>query len=383
MTKEELLLIEVSKAYFNGTDINIPDDINWHSFCLLAKHHNLVGICHCVLVKSNAPKNVLDAFREKFLELVYAYECQSGALGDIDNILTSAEIEYILFKGSTLRDIYPVPESRSMGDIDFLIKPEDRDKVKKLLEQNGYSCYRSNGPVYEYFGKNVTLEVHTKIIREFGEKAFSDAFENAEFDGCKGKLEDSYHFAYLIAHIAHHFRFYGAGLKLILDLAIMLCKCNIDMDKVFEILGNINLDRFSRVILSVCYKWFGVGECYIDDTAKTERYLLKCGAFGSLNENKGAVVARKDLEEGKSISSSLLTKLRLAFPPYKKLKELPYISFINGRPWLTVLAWVYRFFYNLKHKRKVMIKTVKSIDNENTQTLAKEELEYFEEIGLI
>lgn len=66
--------------------------------------------------------------------------------------------------------------------------------------------------------------MHTKIISEFGDNAFNDAFENSVFDGCKGELNNDYHFAYLIAHIAHHFKFYGAGLKLILDLAVMLKK---------------------------------------------------------------------------------------------------------------------------------------------------------------
>ena len=32
-----------------------------------------------------------------------------------------------------------------MGDIDVLIKAEDRDKIKKLLISNGFDCVRKTG----------------------------------------------------------------------------------------------------------------------------------------------------------------------------------------------------------------------------------------------
>lgn len=383
MNREEKLLLSLCTSYLNDSQPDI-EEIDWKRFYELARAHNLIGICHCVFSKNRelpVPKYVRQLFTDKFFDLVYIYECQSAALKDIESSLTAAEIRYILFKGSVLRELYPVPESRSMGDIDILIRESDRSKAKAVLENAGFDCYAPNGTVREFKKNNIILEVHTKIISEFGDEAFRDAFENAVFNGFKGELYDDYHFAYLIAHIAHHFKFYGAGLKLILDLAVMLNKRSIDLNKVLSILKEVRLDIFAKEILTVCFHWFGVGYDYGNETARTEAYLLKCGAFGDLQENKAAIVVRKDLEAGKKYSP-FITKLRLAFPPYSRLKNIPYIRFIEGRPWLTPYAWIYRFFYNLKHKKQFLKETVEKID-ENSSALAKKELKYFEEIGLI
>ncbi|MDE6469486.1 MAG: nucleotidyltransferase family protein [Eubacterium sp.] len=385
MKKEESFLIAICKAYLTGSDVDIPTDMDWKELYKLTRHHNLLGICYCVLniskQKFNIPGGFMTAVENKFFDLVYLYQCQTNCMDEVNDLFTSSEIRYILFKGAILRNSYPVPESRAMGDIDLLIDKVNRDKVKKILTNAGFICTEQNGPVYNYRRNNVLLEVHTRIISEFGDDAFCDAFENARFDDYKGILNDNYHMAYLISHIAHHFKFYGAGIRHVLDLAVMQQKKDIDLDVVMDMLKPIGLDTFGRVILSVCYEWFGIGRQFVDNTEKTQRYLCKSGVFGAMNENKGAIVTRKELEKsGKS--SSFIVKLKLAFPPYERLKNIDYIRFIEGRPWLTPYAWCYRFFYNLKHRKSFMTKTISEIDNKETQQLAKTELDYFEEIGL-
>ena len=101
-----------------------------------------------------------------------------------------------------------------------------------------------------------------------------------------------------------------------------------------------------------------------------------------MQENKGSVVSRREIESGAK-NSSFMIKLKLAFPPYSKLKNINYIPFIDGRPWLTPYAWCYRFFYNLRYKRKFLKNTLRQIEDKETRTLAQKELAYFEEIGLL
>ncbi|MGN0522279.1 MAG: nucleotidyltransferase family protein [Eubacterium sp.] len=386
MNNEEKLLIEICKCYMNSESIFLPDNINYPALFRLSKAHNLAPICHCAFTNAkNAeiiPNNCIDDFKNNFLDCIYLCECQSVCIDDIKSLFSDNEIPHIFFKGAVLRNLYPVPQSRPMGDIDLLIKPEYRDRVKKILTEAGFECTAQNGPVFDYRRNNVLVEVHTRLISEFGEKAFSDPFSHAVFDGYSGKLEENYHFAYLIAHTAHHFKFYGAGIRHILDMAVFQKNADIDINKALEFLADINLDRFAKTVLSVCRKWFCVGRAFTEDTEKTESFLCKRGAFGGMNKNKGAVLTRKELERGKE-KSSLKMKLSLAFPPYSRLKEIPYIKFIDGRPWLTPYAWCYRFYFNLKNRRDFMKDAVNSLDDENTLSLAKEELKFFEEIGLI
>jgi hypothetical protein len=265
-----------------------------------------------------------------------------------------------------------------MSDIDIVIRQEDRDGVKAALTKAGFDCVRQNGPVYNYVRKGVMTEVHTKLISDYDVGEFCVPFEHA----ADGRLDDSYHLAYLIAHAAHHFRFYGAGIKLVLDMAVLQQKGEVDIDSVMAYLADAGLESFGRVILTVCYRWFGIGRDYGADTAQTEEYLCRNGAFGRENEHTGAVLARRELEKGGS-TSPLLMKLKLAFPPYSKLKNIDYIRFIDGRPWLVPYAWAYRFAYNYKNKKDFMKRAVNQLGDENTAAQAEKELEFFKEIGLV
>lgn len=391
MKQRDKLLLELCKAFFDNAkpvmenEINI-EDRQFFKFC---EEHNLVGVCHCAIHSTNGD-NPLSAELQKamqkcFVDYIFRYECQNVALEEIKEIFQKEQIKYVLFKGAVLRQLYPVPEARAMGDIDLLIDINDRSKVKSLMEKNGYLCTSKGDNVYTFEKANAEIEVHTEIITEFGKDSFSDAFENSVFDGVQGQLEDNYHFAYLIAHTANHLKYTGAGVRFVLDLAIMQREKNIDMDKVFSILEKVNLVTFAKVILSICYDWFGVGQAYTENTDKVKEYLLEDGVFGSLKDDIRATLSRlaqlKTLDEKNN--SSLKLKLKLAFPSYETIRKASYINFIDGRPYLLPIAWIYRLGYNLKNTPEHMKRTIKNVDDEKTLALVKEEQEFFEEIGLL
>ncbi len=385
MNREEEYLISLCSSYVNGTAPKAAEEIDFPALFRLARHHNLLAVLHCVLNKSEAaedmPEEFLSAVKDAFFEYVYTAEQQSKALADLDEAMSGAGVKYVLFKGAVLRELYPVKESRAMGDIDLLISPESVETAGNALKAMGFKCTADNGSVHDWRRDGILLEVHNRIIDDFGENAFANAFENAAFDGCKGQLEPDYHTAYLIAHTAHHFRYYGAGIKLVLDLAVIQKSCGIDLEKVFALLDKIELRKFGEIIFTVCKKWFGVGTAFEHDTQRVEDFIASGGAFGSLLGNKSAVLTRRELEEGKS-GSAFSVKLHLAFPPYEKMRKLKYIGFLDGRPWLTPAAWAYRFAYTFKNRRGFTKKAVQSIGNKETVTEAENQLEFFEEIGI-
>ena len=389
MTKEEKLLINICQCYITDSNPDINININWENFYQLAKNHNLIGICHYVFYKNkqlSVPDNIRQLFMDKFFDLVYIYEQQSNALNDIKQCLTAADVPFITFKGAVLRNLYPVPESRAMGDIDMLIKADSNDKAKNALEQIGFNCNGFNGTVYDYKRNNVVLELHTKIISEFGKTAFDDVFDNTVLTENGEQLDDSYHFAYLIAHTANHLKNTGAGIRFIIDLAVMIKEKSIDYDKVFRILDKINLVTFGEVMISVCFRWFGYGQLFCENTDKIQEYLIEDGVFGSMKDSIQSTITRlMDCKafDSKENKSSFALKIKLAFPPYETLRKAHYIKFLNGRPWLLPFAWTYRIFYNLNKNRTHMLETVKNIDDEKTTALAQEELDFFKEIGLI
>ena len=391
MKKEKEYLIKLCKDFLNNENKPLDESIDYSVLFELSNAHNLSAVLFCVIKNAQnreiVDENVFKKFEDDFYNAVFRYSLQGGIIEELSAILEENQIKHIFFKGSQIREYYSVPQARVMGDVDVLIEPDARNSVKEVLCKNGYELVNSNGPVWDYSKNGVAIEVHTKIISgkvgsSNAEECFTDAINHAQFSGCRGRLENSYHFAYLLTHIAHHFWFYGAGVRLILDLAAFQKAEEIDFDIVFEKMREEGLEEFSKVILSVCKKWFDIGNDYQKDIKTTEEFLVSFGAFGNVNRNKAAVVERKELEEGKK-TSKLMTRLRLAFPPYSKLKDIPYISFIDGRPYLIGAAWAYRFYYNFKNRREFVKTATSSIGSEQTAQLAKKELDYFEEIGLI
>ena len=85
---------------------------------------------------------------------------------------------------------------------------------------------------------------------------------------------------------------------------------------MFGYLDELGLEDFSKVLLTLCYKWFGVGEDYNSDVSQTEEFLLSFGAFGNAGRNKAAVVRRKALEQGKK--SGLSAKHRRNVPDIER-----------------------------------------------------------------
>ena len=391
MIKELDYLVTLCRAHIFGESITLDETLNFEKLYMVASRHNLSPLAYAVINTSEnkdvVPKNVFSAFENDFFESVVRYGIQKTVMDELSDLLSENKIPHIFFKGAVIKELYPVPEARVMGDVDVLINVKDRDTVKALLIESGFECEKENGPVYNYRKDNVLIEMHTKIISgrvgsSNAEKYFENAVSFAEFNGFTGALERNYHFAYLIAHIAHHFWFYGAGIKLIVDLAVILRNCSIDISEVLSILSEVGLEDFAKVILTLCSKWFLTDTDFGSDTAKTEEFLLSYGAFGNVNRNNAAVIERKELEEGKA-PNSLKTKLRLLFPPYEKLKNIDYISFIEGKPYLTPAAWVYRFYYNLKYKRSFVKNSVKAIGSDETKGDAEKEFAYFKEIGLL
>jgi len=391
MNKEYKYLIELTNKYLNHEQAVLDKKIDYRQIFTIAAKHNLFGIVYCAVSDAVNTEiinpSILNFAKEKFFNLVYLGTQQTVILELLKDTLTACGIRFVLFKGAVLRSLYPVPESRIMGDIDILIDKENRKRAHNALKAAGFSCESSNGPVWDYKKNDILIEVHTAILNDSIDlkktaQSFEDAIDRAVYNGCGGLFDDTYHFEYLIAHTAHHFRFYGAGIKLILDLAFILKYGKTDLKKALKELDDIGLGRFAREIISVCFKWYGTGVQFNQDVAKTEEFLISYGAFGGSDRNSAAVVARKDIESGKS-TSSFLMKLRLAFPSYKKLKNIPYIKFINGKPWLTPLAWIYRFIYNIKNRQKFMLKTARGLNSKKTAQAAENEYEYFKEIGLL
>ena len=289
-------------------------------------------------------------------------------------------------KGSVFRDCYPVPELRSMGDVDLIIHPEDRDTVDKIMtEELGYVRFVDHQDVWTYYIGQFQFEIHTHMFydplaNDYDYRSYFDrVWDHVRRAPVYGFESDnmyvpdaSFHFLYLMAHTAKHIINKGSGFRAYLDM-VMLCKTQsndhdgqngrdtLDWEWIIKELDRLQLLEFTKICFSLCERWFEVDMPLEKDPLDEDLYEIitrktfNDGIFGFENtENESGWAAReiKRSEEkgggyGRGTVKILLKKL---FPPYSDMQLVPWYKFIDGRPWLLPAAWVYRWGYCLRHK---------------------------------
>ena len=152
MTNEQKFLLKCTRAYFNGERAVVPSDISLDGLYEISKAQNLAGIVFSVIKDDEASRQskAYKMFEDCFFDSITRYDFQSAIINELRSLFKSEKIRHVFFKGAVIKEYYPVPELRSMGDIDVLIGASDRDRVKALLMANGFELINSNGPVYDY-----------------------------------------------------------------------------------------------------------------------------------------------------------------------------------------------------------------------------------------
>ena len=90
----------------------------------------------------------------------------------IADLLEKNGISYVLLKGISLADFYPVPEYRKLGDVDIYINDKEMfNRAEELLLANGYTkddeiSDHHQGYLYKVpqTGRTMILELHYRIV---------------------------------------------------------------------------------------------------------------------------------------------------------------------------------------------------------------------------
>ena len=159
--------------------------------------------------------------------------------------LADAGISASVFKGSSVGAWYPEPLHRSYGDIDIVIG-HGWDRLESLLKQEGGEPYRKDGDEIVLEEKNgLWVEFHRH--REY---LYNPQTNMRLQQRCRNAKPDDreLYLVCLILHIQRHFMTYGIGLKQVCDVAVMLDRASLEMDKVASMLRSLHAERFSRLL---------------------------------------------------------------------------------------------------------------------------------------
>lgn len=180
----------------------------------------------------------------------------------LHDIMTKSHIPYVVLKGAASAYYYQKPQLRMMGDVDFLVSPDDIDRATEALKAEGFTPWDEKHICHIVFKKDkIHLEMHHAPAGipygEAGErtkKYLSDAVSTAEQVTTAGVTfmnpSPFTHGLVMLLHMQHHLQSEGIGLRHLCDWAVFVDSfADGEFEAMFEKpLGEIGLWQFAKAI---------------------------------------------------------------------------------------------------------------------------------------
>ena len=398
MNDNNLALFRLLNAHLNQMPPDLTDiTFDREALLRLARLHDVTAIV-CSQLKSLSA-NIQPESKNEFIQAFSITVMRSTRIFEVqktlDELFAEASINHLYFKGPEIARYYPVPEFRTMGDIDVLVRTEDREKAVAILMAHGATEVESSIAVSEYIFCGAAVELHTNMIHEevetgFGfQDYFAAAWDYAAIteQPFVWQLEATFHLIYVIAHLAKHFHDRGSGVRMFMDVAVLLEKQKdmLDFERMMFQLKKMRLDRFFKRVLYLNRCWFGKSSTLSEEGISEEvfetitEYVVTGGVFGYEATPLENVALRKLYHENRSESvQNAATKLllRTVFPNNRQLEKMEYVPSLFNRKMLLPFAWLYRWFHSLLTRSKYTknrFRQLTNISEEKVQQIIKQE----------
>ena len=329
----------------------IPDEMLGELY-ILAKRHNLTGLVSHALEAQNLAKDspVSTLFQKAMFNEIYYYEKLNFTYQMLCEALEDGQIAFLPLKGAVMRQYYPQPWMRTSCDIDILVHENDISRAETILTSAlGFKeSGRTTHDISFYSSDGIHVELHYELIesKRAGKagQVLERIWEHAApvQDGSyRHRLDDAMFYFYHIAHMAKHFESGGFGIRMFLDLCLLMEPMKNSRSQIEVLLRESGLLAFDKVACEICRVWFS-GQEHTINSRKLESFILDGGTFGT-RENIDITGKRRH----GGTAGYLLSKV---FLPYKTLKKL--YPVIEKWPILAPICAVHRVYpYVLGRKR--------------------------------
>lgn len=312
----------------------------------------------------------------------------------IAEALTSADVSFIQVKGLHIATLYPVPELRTMGDIDLLVHQEDFEKVADIFLGFGFQYGKKTEHEITFYNNSLYYEIHELMINdpmapdELRKKFYNDYWNHLDVGyslkkGGEKVLDWSFYFLFLLQHMRQHILWEGIGFRQFMDLAIVINNVLLDWKYIVDSCRKIELYDFLTKVLAFLHRWFGTSFPLENFSAKESFELeedfyeyvtdkiFSDGIFGFANKDNRINTLERDYRlSGLPLFFFKCKQIAgILFPSYKKLYQVQHYAFLKGRPYLLPVTWIYRVFYAMKHGKYASVKEIKNISKADSKRL--------------
>lgn len=355
---EKEYLINLLVGALTNKEISAPPDgLNWEELVSLAKKQQVYSIIAPIMSKIDIPKeqaNEIKLYNQNELLRIIAMK---NELELLESDLQKSGIEYMLVKGSVIRNYYPKQKMRQMSDIDILYKKQHRKELIQLMKNRGYYLETGEANSDDFFKPPYyKFEFHREIFDKNDDFSPNfDLWDRAAMD--KDNLSKHYInkedvFVYSLCHMYDHYCLSGCGIRFICDIYVLLNAINdFDWDYI-----NSKFDEFG--FRDFCDSAIGLAKAIFMNEQINERqqqlldFILGGGVYGVFKSVEQVI--NEDFN-----GSKIKYIFHRLFPPKKQMYSV-YIE-LENRHYLLPLFYIVRIFQKLKIKRDSIKKEIKSI----------------------
>ena len=351
MKQSHIGILTLLKSAIIQQKIALPEGFQLQDADDHINRHHIASLIYEGALLCNIPQNdirLLQLF-QKYCKALQVSERQLRELERIYNAFEENGIDYMPLKGCKMKALYPKPELRNMGDADILIRTEQYDKIRSVMQSLQFT--EGEETVHELVWKSdaLYLELHKHLIPSYNRDFygyFGEGWARAKLlRGTQYTMTPEDEYIFLFTHFAKHYRDGGIGCRHVVDLWVFLrSHPELDLDYIQTELKKLQLLDFYRNIRRLISTWFEDQESDSRTDFLTE-FIFASGSFGQI-ENR--VLSRAVRDANHSVlgfSGKLLYLWQTAFPGIKILREK--YTILKKHPYMLPLVWLIRPFYKV------------------------------------
>lgn len=345
---------------------------DWDSLLLLAKRHRVEALLQYALNGApGVPNHVRERLQNAWRHALMQDARQEYTARVIGEALAAQSIPYAPMKGLVLKEHYPSRELRCMSDLDFYIRPEDRGRIRAVMESLGaVVASTDSGDVnYEMPGR-VLVEFHGLLLYRAGVGGVENYADWTCVVPGENRLTEEGYALNLIGHVIYNLAQAGCGARFVLDLWVYRNRhpAQPDWDAVFARLKADGLDRVAQNLLDLSEYWFGsgTGPELLDELGA---YMLEGGLYGM---GRRATLSAAGFHGGRlgAVKMQLFRSRGEFENRYPWLKKHPY---------LLPAAWVMRAVTSFRTHRDAVQSWTRQLSRDDREAIReqKERLQRF------
>lgn len=347
-------IIKLIKSSLTGKAEVISEDIDIGKVLNIALKHGIYAIIYYGALNCGIDGECSE------MQVLFAYTCKCISRNanqeyEISALLKEFDkngIEYMPLKGCIIKSLYPKPEMRVMSDADILIKPQQYNNIRSIMQNLGYNESGVSDHELKWNKPGLFVELHNKLIPSYNKDYFAyygDGWQLATVrSGTRYSMTDDDQMIYLFTHFAKHYRDAGIGLKHIIDLWVYKKSKALNEKYISSELKKLRLYEFYKNIFETLEVWFE-NKPYSQMSDFITDYIFDCGAAGNKENYYISDILKNSEFSDVEHNGKLKTILYYVFFPYEKMC-MKYPILIKHR-YLLPIMWIVRGVTALfKHK---------------------------------